>query len=62
MITFPTGFNYNFISHKVKLFVDWAIDNYAFRYLLKTDDDAEICLASLCCVQLPSVLTPSRPL
>lgn len=42
----PKGFD--FISHKVKLFFDWAIDNYEFRYLLKADDDVQICLSTLC--------------
>lgn len=42
----PKGFD--LISHKVKLFFDWAIDNYEFRYLLKTDDDVQICLSTLC--------------
>ena len=42
----PAGFD--MISHKVKLFVDWAVDNFQFRYLLKADDDSTICLSSLC--------------
>lgn len=42
----PVGFD--FISHKVKLFVDWAVDNFRFRYLLKADDDSSICLSTLC--------------
>ncbi|KAL1527993.1 hypothetical protein AB1Y20_009364 [Prymnesium parvum] len=42
----PVGFD--FISYKVKLFIDWAVDNFHFKYLLKADDDSTICLSSLC--------------
>ena len=42
----PNGFD--FISHKVKLFIDWAVQRrQPFKYLLKTDDDASICLGGL---------------
>lgn len=42
----PAGFD--FISHKVKYFVDWAVDNFRFKYLLKADDDSSVCLSGLC--------------
>jgi len=47
IVNVPTG--YDFLSYKVKAFVDWAVGPTArpFTYLLKADDDCVFCLRGL---------------